>query len=99
MDSNRIRTALGFAQRAGKCISGDFACERAVKAGTALVVVLDETASANTREKYSGMCRRADVPLVLIDDLGHSIGKDNRMVAAVTETGLAGMIIKAMDEK
>ena len=97
MDKNRIRTALGFAQRAGKCISGDFACERAVKAGIALAVALDETASASTRERYGGMCRRAGIPLVIIDELGHSIGKDNRMVAAVTEAGLAGMIIRAME--
>jgi len=83
--------------RAGKCLSGDFACERAVRAGQALAVAIDETASANTLEKYQGLCQRAGVPLVRIDGLGRAIGKDNRMVAAVTGAGFARMITEAMD--
>ena len=31
MQNDRLRTALGFAAKAGKCISGDFGAERAVK--------------------------------------------------------------------
>ena len=97
MDSNRIRTALGFAMRAGKCVSGDFICEKAVKNGTALAVAVDEGASEATRERYAAMCQRAGIPCVLIEDLGRAIGKDNRMIAAVTEAGFARMIKQAME--
>ena len=97
MDSNRIRTALGFAMRAGKCISGDFICEKAVKSGAALAVAVDEGASDATRERYAGMCRRAGIPCVFVEELGRAIGKDNRMIAAVTEAGFARMIKQAME--
>ena len=43
------------------------------------------------------MCQRAGIPCVFIDDLGRAIGKDNRMIAAVTEAGFARMITEAME--
>lgn len=97
MDNNRIRTALGFAMRAGKCVSGDFVCEKAVKTGAALAVAVDESASEATRSRYSGMCERAGIPCVFIEGLGRAIGKDNRMIAAITEAGFARMIKEAIE--
>lgn len=41
MDEARIRSAAGFAMRAGCCVSGDFACEKTVKSGRAQFVLLD----------------------------------------------------------
>lgn len=59
MQNDRLRTALGFAAKAGKCISGDFGAERAVKDKKALIIALDNGVSAATRERYEGMCQRA----------------------------------------
>ena len=56
MNEAKLRGAMGFAMRAGKCIAGDFACERAVKRGNARLVLLDTAASAATQERYSGLC-------------------------------------------
>ena len=52
MQNDRLRTALGFAAKAGKCISGDFGAERAVKDKKALIIALDSGVSAATRERY-----------------------------------------------
>ena len=52
MQNDRLRTALGFAAKAGKCISGDFGAERAVKDKKALAIALDNGLSAATRERY-----------------------------------------------
>ena len=92
MQNDRLRTALGFAAKAGKCISGDFGADRAVKDKKALIIALDSGVSAATRERYEGMCQRAGIPCVYLEDLGRAIGKDNRMIAAVTEAGFARMI-------
>ena len=51
MQNDRLRTALGFAAKAGKCISGDFGAERAVKDKKALIIALDNGVSAATRER------------------------------------------------
>ena len=42
---------LGLAMKAGKVSSGEFATEQAVKSGSAYLVILAETASANTQKK------------------------------------------------
>ena len=95
MNDARQRGALGFAMRAGKCIAGDFACERAVKRGGACLIALDTEASSATKERYFGMCERAGIPCVTIVDMGQAIGKAGRMVAAVTDERFAQMILGA----
>ena len=65
MNETKLRGAMGFAMRAGKCIAGDFACER------------------------------AGLPCFTVVDLGRAIGKDGRMVAAVTDERFAQMICDA----
>ena len=96
MNDARQRGALGFAMRAGKCIAGDFACERAVKRGGACLIALDTEASSATKERYFGM-PHASVNLADFEkaDMGHAIGKAGRMVAAVTDERFAQMILGA----
>ena len=95
MNEAKLRGAMGFAMRAGKCIAGDFACERAVKRGNARLVLLDTAASAATQERYSGLCERAGIPRVGVQDMGRAIGKDGRMVAVVTDARFVQMILDA----
>lgn len=97
MDEARIRSAAGFAMRAGCCVSGDFACEKAVKSGRAQFVLLDAGASAATLERYRGMCQRAGIPWAVLTDMGNAIGKYGRKVAAVTDNGFARMLTAAME--
>lgn len=97
MDEARIRSAAGFAMRAGCCVSGDFACEKAVKSGRARFVLLDAAASAATLERYRDMCRRAGIPWAEVADMGSAIGKYGRKVAAVTDNGFARMLTAALE--
>lgn len=95
MNETKLRGAMGFAMRAGKCIAGDFACERAVKRGGARLVLLDANASTATQERYFGMCERAGILCLTVPDMGRAIGRDGRMVAAVTDERFAQMILGA----
>lgn len=97
MDEARLRSAAGFAMRAGHCVAGDFACEKAVKSGKARVVLLDAAASENTKERYHGMCERAGIPCLELESMGSAIGKYGRMVAAVTDGGFARMLAEAAE--
>ncbi len=92
MENDAVRSALGFAQRAGKIISGDFACEKAVKSGKALLIALDDDVSEATRARYEGMCERAGIACLSVKDLDNAIGRGGRMIAAVTDGGFARMI-------
>lgn len=92
----KLRGALGFAMRSGNLLAGDFACENAVKKGKAKLVVLDETASANTKERYGALCERAGIPCVLMQGMGEAVGKPGRMIAAVTDASFAQMVYAKM---
>jgi len=93
MDEQKLRGALGLSRRAGKCVTGDFAAERALKAGKVKLVVLDSLASDATRERYTALCGRVKVPLILVPGMGQAIGKPDGRIAAVTDERFAHMIL------
>lgn len=96
MDKARVYGALGLARRAGKCIAGDFAVERALKAGKVKLVVLDTSVSEATRGRYAGLCERMQTPCIELEDMGSAIGKDSNKIAAIVDENFAGMIAAAM---
>ena len=92
---SKLCQSIGLAMKAGRLVSGDFAVEKLVRAGKALLVLIDETASDNTREKYARLCANAHVMLIDAPELGASIGKPARMLAAVTDENFANLILRA----
>ena len=89
---------LGLCTKAGKLVSGEFACEKAVKAQEAKLLVVAADSSPGTKKKFEDMCRYYPTPLVFYGDkeqLGQGIGKEYRACAAVLDAGLASAIMKA----
>ena len=100
--TDRLYNAIGLCQRAGKAQSGAFAAERAIRSGKAKLVLLEQTASEATKTQYEQLCAAHGVPLVLVETVGRAIGKDARIVMAVTDPSFRDMIERAMrntDEK
>ncbi|MBR4634753.1 MAG: 50S ribosomal protein L7ae [Clostridia bacterium] len=96
--NSKLSSALGFAMKAGKLAVGEFAAERAVKAGKAFLMVVDEAASDNTQKQWRDAAEFRDLALVTVPDMGKAIGRPGRMAAAVTDETFAKMIIKAANE-
>ena len=87
--------------KAGKVVSGEFATEKAVKTGTAWMVIVSEAASENTKKMFRNMCTFYEVPMFVYgtkEDLGHSMGKEFRASLAVTDEGFAKSIEKRLNE-
>ena len=95
MTETKLINSLGLCRRAGKCQSGEFAAERAVKAGKAKLVLLEENASENTRERFSSLCAGRNIPLKLVPQVGRAIGREGHVVMAVTDKQFANMILGA----
>ncbi|WP_445323548.1 YlxQ family RNA-binding protein [Paenibacillus sp. FSL R7-0179] len=92
---------LGLAMRAGKIVTGDEAVLKAVRSSEAKLVVLAGDASDNTQKKFRDKCGTYDIPLVIAfhrDELGASIGKDQRVVLAITDKGFAEMISRTLGD-
>jgi ribosomal protein L7Ae-like RNA K-turn-binding protein len=98
----KIHSYLGLSMRAGKLISGDEKVLKAIRSGEAKLIVLAEDASPNSSKKFTDKCSSYRVPLIQCcsrSELGDSIGRDNRVVAAITDVGFAKMIQKALENQ
>lgn len=100
--TDRLYNAIGLCMKAGKAKSGAFAAENAIKSGKAKLVLLEKTASDTTKTHYEQLCAAHGVPLQMVETVGRAIGKDARIVMAVTDPSFRDMIERAMqntDEK
>lgn len=99
---SKLQGALGLSRRAGKCVAGDFAVERAIKAGKVGLVVLDSDASEATRKRYQTYCGSRGIKLLEISGMGRMIGKPDGKIAGITDQRFIHMICSAAsgnDEK
>lgn len=98
MQRDKILLMLGLAAKAGKIASGEFSTEKAVKSGSAFLVVVSEEASENTKKLFRDKCSFYQVPMHLYaskEELGSAIGKQFRASLAVLDEGFA----KSLEEK
>ena len=99
MKNNGVMSMIGMATKAGKTVSGEFMTEKAVKGGKALLVIVAEDASENTKKKFQNMCTYYKVPLCVFggkEELGHAMGKEMRASLAILDEGFAKAMGKQM---
>ena len=92
MKNNGFCGMLGICAKAGAVASGAFSAEKAIKTGTARLVIVAADAAENTKADYERLCESRDIPFLMYADketLGKAIGKGERTVIAITEKGLA----------
>lgn len=97
---DRVYSLLGLAVRSNNVVSGEFATEKAVKVGTAVMVIVSHDASKNTVKKFQNMCHFYEVPMFRYgkkDELGHAMGKAPRSSLAVTDEGFAKSLNKYLE--
>jgi len=101
MSENKALRLLGIAQKARAVVSGSFGVERAVRAGTAKLVIVAKDASENTRKDLSHITYHYGVPMLTAstrEQLGRAVGQPERVTLAVTDEGLAGRIREEFGE-
>ena len=99
MEKDRIYSFLGLCIRAGKLDTGELAVEKSISSGKAVLVIISEDASANTKKQFKDKCRFYNVPVVEFGEkekLGHATGKSERTSLAVTDYGLAQALMKKL---
>ena len=100
MFNNKIFSTISLATKAGRCVSGEFSVEKAVKEGRAFLCVIAGDSSDNTKKMFYNMCSFYKVPIYFYgskSELGHYMGKESRASLAVTDSGLADSIIKQLE--
>ena len=101
MTENRVISFLGLCMRAGRVISGQEACVDLVRSGEAALVLMDASASDNTRKRLTDACHSHDVPLyeVSAGELGRAIGKNGRMVIALKPDGMSEKLLTLLKDE
>lgn len=102
MRQNKIFSLLGIAARGHNLVSGEFQSLEAIKKGSAMLVIIAEDASDNTRKLFSDKSTFYEVPVFSYgtkETLGHAIGKELRSSVCVCDAGLADAIIKQLKEE
>lgn len=100
LKQNKVLSLLGLAMRGRNLVSGEFQTLDAVKNGSAMLVIIAEDASANTKKLFHNKCKFYEVPIReygLKDELGRAIGKDMRSSLGVCDAGLAEAVIKQLE--
>ena len=91
----KVLQLLGLAFRAKKVISGEDFCIEAIRKGEAKYLFLASDAGINTTKRITD---KANYYKVSVDnsytsqELSTAIGKNNRMVVAITDSGFAKKI-------
>ena len=95
---NRGLSMLGLCARAGKLVTGEKACLKAIRAESVYLALLDGAAGGNTEKAIADACAFHGVPLVKTPEfeLGAAIGKPNRMVVTVTDPRFAERILQLL---
>lgn len=102
MRQNKVLGSLGLAMKSHSLVSGEHQTLEAVKGGKAVIVIIAEDASANTKKLFHDKCSFYKVPVYEYgtkEDLGRAIGKDLRSSLAVCDTGLATAVIRQLEMK
>lgn len=100
LKQDKVLSLLGLAMRGRNLVSGEFQTLDAVKKGSAMLVIIAEDASANTKKLFHDKCKFYEVPVReygLKDELGRAIGKDMRSSLGVCDAGLAEAVIKQLE--
>lgn len=102
LKQNKVFSLLGIAMRGHNLVSGELQTLDAIKKGSAMLVIIAEDASDNTRKLFTDKCSFYEVPVYSYgtkENLGRAIGKDLRSSLGVCDAGLADAIIKRLKEE
>jgi len=100
-NEKQILSMLALAKKAGKIITGEEGCVKAIRNGTAKLVLVATDASDNTKKKFGDKTSFYDVPIHSLFDkemVAAHIGLQNRATIVVTDAGFVKKILELIEK-
>lgn len=97
---NNIYSFLGLMQKSGNIASGDDTVEFDIKKRKCKLLIIAEDASENTKKKFIDMVTYRKIQYVFYGskaDLGNSIGKSERAVISIRDSGFAKELLNKLN--
>lgn len=101
MGNDKALNMIGLCMRAGKLTSGEFSCDKAIKAGTAKLIIVASDASDNTKKAFKDATNFYKVNYTEYgtkETLGACLGKELRASVAILDEGFAKSIQEKMNK-
>jgi len=98
--TDKIYSFLGLAKKAGKLVTGDETCERALKGSSVSLVIVADDASHNTKKKFIDACDFRNTKIRIFgkkDMLGKFTGKNIRSVVAILDKNFSKRLMEMID--
>lgn len=95
--NSRVLSMIGIARKAGKAISGEFLCDKAIKDGSSKFIIIAADASAGTKKSIRNACEYYGVDWIEysdMDNLGRFTGGGDRAVVSINDDNFAISIKK-----
>lgn len=99
---DKFHQNLGLCMRAGKLISGDESVLKSIRTKQAHLIIVAKDASKSTLKKFLDKCQFYHIPIVQGSTrvaLSDSIGKQNRVVVAVTDPGFSKLLQQELENQ
>ncbi len=93
---------IGLCAKARGLATGEYQVDDAIKTGKALLVIVADDASDNTKKHYRDSCEFYEIPFYIFKDkeqLSNACGKANRACIAITDEGFAKGISDKIEEE
>jgi ribosomal protein L7Ae-like RNA K-turn-binding protein len=95
----KVYNLLGIAQRAGKLSAGTMAVQNSLMRRRAVLLILSEDISDNSRDALLSSSNRHGIPTIAIGnkyDLGTALGKAYRVALTINDIGMAQAIMNEL---
>lgn len=95
----KIGGMLSLAKKAGKVVTGEESCEKAIQKGEAQLILVATDASDNTKKKFTNKSNYYNVPLYSIfnkENLSSFIGMNNRATIVINCQNFGKKILEMM---
>ena len=93
---DKLTGLLGISVRAGQAIFGEDSCMKALRAGQCAALVIDAALSQTVKEKYAGVCQRANVPMAELPEGALDLATGKSAMAAAIRKGPLGDNIRKL---
>ncbi len=97
---NKALGMLGLAKRAGKVVTGEFLCEKAIKSGQSCLIIIAADISENSRKAICDACNYYGVEYIeyaSADELGKITGSERRVVVSVNDENFKNAILSKIE--
>lgn len=97
---NKALGMIGLAKRAGKVVSGEFLCDKAIKSGDAKLIIIACDISERSKRDIVNACSYYNVNYIVFassGELGKYSGTGKRTVISVNDENFANAVLSKIE--